>query len=208
MKDCAEFLLQMKINNTKKYTQAECDKMNREHKTMGFNFVIGPQDTCNNPGMRSVAKLLVNALWGKFGQRTTLEEDAYVNSYPDMLEMINHDTIKINSWHIISENYVEVKFVEKDNFSIPPEYISEITAAFTTSNARVRLYNMLDLLHSSQLVYCDTDSIIFVYGETDPNHRLPPDSMLGDSLGAWKDELKPEKKTIERLQLDGSKIKI
>ena len=135
--------------------------------------------------MRSVAKLCLHALWGKFGQRNTHEEDAYVKSYPEMLNLINDDTITINSWHIISKNYVEVKFVEKDDFSIPPEYISEITAVFTTSNARVRLYKMLDLLHSSQLVYCDTDSIIFVYDGNDPNHRLPPDSMLGDSLGAW-----------------------
>ena len=158
--------------------------------------------------MRSVAKLCLNSLWGKFGQRTTLEEDAYVKSYPEMLNLINDDTITINSWHIISENYVEVKYVEKNNMCIPPEYISEITAVFTTSNARIRLYKMLDLLHYSQLVCSDTDSIIFIYDENDPNHRLPPDSMLGDSLGAWEDELKPEKKKIKRLQLDGRKIKI
>ena len=131
-----------------------------------------------------------------------------MKSYPEMLKLINDDTIKVNSWHIVGENYVEVKYVVKEDFSIPPEYISEIIAVYTTSNARVRLYKMLHLLHSSQLVYCDTDSITYVYDENDPTHRLPPDSMLGDSLGAWEDELKPEKKRIERLQPDGSKIKI
>ena len=46
-----------------------------------------------------------------------------------------------------------------------PEFVSEITAAFTTSNARVRLYNMLDWLDDSQIIYRDTDSVIFLYDE-------------------------------------------
>ena len=57
-------------------------------------------------------------------------------------------------------------------------------------------------------MYCDTDSIIFIYDENDPNHKLPPDDMLGDSLGAWEDELKPEKVEIEREQPDGTTLKI
>ena len=51
--------------------------------------------------------------------------------------------------------------------------LSEITAAFTTANARVRLYNMLDWLDDDQIIYCDTDSCIFLYDPDDPNQKDP-----------------------------------
>ena len=57
-------------------------------------------------------------------------------------------------------------FIESDD-------IGEITAMFTTANARVRLYQMLDWLHPSQVCYCDTDSVIFIHNETNPEHKSP-----------------------------------
>ena len=80
-----------------------------------------------------------------------------------------------------------------------PDYISEITAVFTTANARVRLYEMLEWLDPSQLCYCDTDSVIFIYDSTNPKHRAPTNSesspkpvKFGSALGEWTDELKGE----------------
>ena len=54
-----------------------------------------------------------------------------------------------------------------------PEFVSEITAAFTTATALIRLYNMLDWLDDSQVIYCDTDSAIFIYDEDAPKHKHP-----------------------------------
>ena len=77
---------------------------------------------------------------------------------------------------------------------VESDYISEITAAFTTANARVRLYKMLDWLDPSQLCYCDTDSVIFLYDETNDKHKNPyihkaPDGLeFGKGLGRWEDE--------------------
>ena len=78
------------------------------------------------------------------------------------------------------------------------EYISEITAVFTTSNARIRLYNVLSWFHPSQIKYCDTDSCFILYDPDTPEHKepcndtegRPPGLSFGDGLAQWKDELK------------------
>jgi len=80
---------------------------------------------------------------------------------------------------------------------IEADYISEVTAVFTTANARMRLCDMLDWLHPSQVLYCDTDSVFFVYDKTNPLHKnpeepenLPKSIKFGDGLGNWSDEHK------------------
>ena len=90
-----------------------------------------------------------------------------------------------------------------------PEYVSEITGVFTTANARIRLYNMLDWLHESQICYCDTDSVMFVYDKNNPDHREPKDDekvgiKFGKGLGEWEDEMK-QGDWIEELVVGGAK---
>jgi hypothetical protein len=120
--------------------------------------------------------------------------------------------VKIKNFNIVHENLVEMKFQEDNDMSIDMEYISEVTAIFTTSNARMRLYDLLDWLHPSQLCYCDTDSVMFLYDNTNPNHKFPsnadttlPNSVrFGDGLGEWKYELN-EGEWITELVVGGAK---
>ena len=62
-------------------------------------------------------------------------------------------------------------YEENVNMNIEADYISEITAMFATANARMRLYKMQSWLHPSQILYCDSDSVIHVYDETNPEHK-------------------------------------
>ena len=61
---------------------------------------------------------------------------------------------------------MELRYTMNGDYDVEMEFISEITAVFTTANARMRLYQMLDWLHPSQVIYCDTDSVIFIYDPT------------------------------------------
>ena len=95
--------------------------------------------------------------------------------------------------------------------NIEQDYISEITAVFTTANARVRLYKMLDWLDPSQVLYCDTDSVFMLYDKTNPIHKNPfdnktlPDGLeVGCALGQWEDEFKGKDHIIE-LVIGGAK---
>ena len=78
-------------------------------------------------------------LRGKFGQRCTLDSDEYMSEWSNMLLQLNNEHININSRHILSDTCVELRFTEKQDYTVEAEYISEITAVFTFANARVRL---------------------------------------------------------------------
>ena len=80
---------------------------------------------------------------------------------------------------------------------------------FTTWNARVRLYQMLDWLDPSQVCYCDTDSVICIYDETNPKDKSQDkhdatNLEFGRGLGQWEDEFNG-KDHIAELVVGGAK---
>ena len=97
---------------------------------MGFTCVIKPEETCKNNGLRAVAKLCLNSLWGKFGQRCTLDSYEQISEWSNMLLQLNNEHININSWHILHDKCVELRFTEKQDYTVEAEYISEITAVY------------------------------------------------------------------------------
>ena len=45
--------------------------------------------------IRSVAKLALNSLWGKFGQRTEMSKTEFVGSYESLMSLIYNDNVSI-----------------------------------------------------------------------------------------------------------------
>ena len=125
---------------------------------------------------------------------------------------LTNSNIKTNNWHIINNQCVELRYSDDIDLNIEAEYISEATAVFTTANARVRLYSMLNWLHPSQLIYCDTDSVIFIYDKNNPLHKspdntandLPNNVKFGNALGEWENEFK-EDEYITEIVIGGAK---
>jgi len=58
-------------------------------------------------------------------------------------------------------------------------------ACFTTSHARLILYDMMDKLNRN-VCYCDTDSIVYIDNETT---KQIVETFLEHSLEQWTDEL-------------------
>jgi hypothetical protein len=173
MKDYVAYFIKMKIENSGIMTDEECQEVNEYHKNLGFKFEIEKEDCKKNPGLRMISKICLNSLWGKFGQRADLESYEFMDNYNDLLKKITDPKLETTRWDIINENCVELRFKEDRERAIAPEFISEITAIFTTANARVRLYDMLSWLHPSQIIYADTDSCYFLYDKTNPLHKKP-----------------------------------
>ena len=63
----------MKTGNSGVKNAAECDLLNKEHQRLGLTIHINPEETAKNPGMKQMAKLCLNSLWGKFGQRSGMD---------------------------------------------------------------------------------------------------------------------------------------
>lgn len=99
----------------------------------------------NNP-MESVIKLVMNSLYGKFGEKFT-NRDEWI-PLPDTLEELR----KIKDFERVG-NFLRVK---KD-LEEPKPYCIPIWCSYVTAYGRIKLY---ESLIKSAPVYCDTDSII------------------------------------------------
>jgi hypothetical protein len=209
MKNYVSSFIQMKIENSGLKNQKECDDVNEYHKRLGFTFEIKPENCVQNDGLRAIAKLCLNSLWGKFGQRPAMDDYKFFFNYNNLINnFINNDKMIPIDWNVIDANCVELRYREDLNEHVESDYISEITAVFTTANARVRLYKMLDWLHPSQICYCDTDSVMFIFDKLNPEHKdpaYPPEHIeIGYGLGQWEDEFKGKDHIVE-LVVGGAK---
>ena len=48
-----------------------------------------------NPGLRSIAKLMLNSFWGKFGQRANLTQTSYISDPDQYFDMLTSDEQKV-----------------------------------------------------------------------------------------------------------------
>lgn len=126
--------------------------------------------------------MILNALWGKFGQRENLPQTEIVSTRDRLLEMLNSPDINITGLLPINQNLMYVSYDYQDNSVIPTPTSNCVIAAYTTAHARLHLYKYLQKL-DKRVLYCDTDSIIFISreGEWEPK--------CGKFLGDWTDEL-------------------
>lgn len=137
-----------------------------------------------NPGLRYIAKLALNSLWGKFGQnsgktQTTLFRSSEVGGF---LKNLNDNTKKPVNFQILSEDVLLYEWAFATGFELANVNTNIFIACSTTSQARLRLYKALELVGSAAL-YADTDSIIYV------KRPGAPEIPLGDRLGEFTDEL-------------------
>lgn len=135
-----------------------------------------------NPGLRQLAKMMLNSMWGKFGQRPNKTQVMEFNDSAKFHRFLDTDKVDVRYVGVLNAERVEAHYkyqVEDD--CISPN-LNIFVAAFTTCWARLRLYEALELLQE-RILYFDTDSIFFIHR---PDLQKP---ILGDFLGDFKDEL-------------------
>lgn len=138
-----------------------------------------------NPGMRTIAKLCLNSLWRKFGQRLNMNKTKYVTEPKEFYDILLDDKVINLNILFINEGMVMTCNM-KDHFVENNSSTNIFIASFTTSHARMMLYDVLDKLGNRVLGY-DTDSARYV-------ERLGDENLIttGDSLGDITDELDGE----------------
>jgi hypothetical protein len=146
-----------------------------------YNIDLNVAEIAPNPGKRAVAKICLNSLWGKFGQRTNLGNVDFVTDPCKFYKLLLDDRLTNMRVTYLSEEIVQVNYKYKDVFVEDNFNTNIFVAAYTTANARLRLYDMLSKLDKAVL-YCDTDSIIYVDNGLNT-------IQTGDLLGEWTDEL-------------------
>ena len=129
-----------------------------------------------NAGLRSIAKLCLNSLWGKFGQRNNMSQTKYVTEVSEFYEILLDDKLNDINFQFINDNMVQMTYNFKDQFVDNHNSTNVFIACFTTSHARLMLYNKLDYL-KEKVLYFDTDSIIYI---DDGKKTIKTGDMLGD----------------------------
>ena len=139
-----------------------------------------------NPGRRTVAKLMLNSMWGKFGQRldkTHVEEFTDPQAMHTFLASGRYDVTYVSP---VTDERVEVYYKIHDPMIDVNANLNIFVACFTTCHAHLKLYEELERL-DQRVMYFDTDSIIFT--QATAQQYQPP---LGKYL-EFKDELKRDR---------------
>ena len=136
-----------------------------------------------NPGLRTLAKLMLNSMWGKFGQRLNKTQVQTFDDPQAFHRFLDTDSLDVRHVSVINDNLVEVHYQYQDEDIPVSPNLNIFVACFTTCWARLRLYAALEQL-GERVLYYDTDSVIYW---TDETQATP---VLGDYLGDFTSELK------------------
>ena len=136
-----------------------------------------------NPGLRTLAKLMLNSMWGKFGQRLNKTQIQAFHDPQAFHRFLDSDVLDVRHVSVINDDMVEVHYQnQKEDIRVSPN-LNIFVACFTTCHARLRLYTALEQL-GERVLYFDTDSVIYL--EETPADFQP---TLGSYLGDFTSEL-------------------
>ena len=154
---------------------------------------LDPDKIDKNPGRRSLAKMMLNSFWGKYGQQGNKSQvESISSSQTKLYELLNDDSRELQTLRVMNDEMIEVVYKRVDEEETVQVNINIFVACFTTCWARLKLYREgLSQLLPQQVLYFDTDSIIFSHRPGQP--MLP----LGDHLGEFTSELKPDDHIVE-----------
>ena len=151
-------------------------------KTEGI--VLDKNNIARNPGLRSVAKLCLNSFWGKFGQRTNLPNTEIVKKYDRLAALLTSSEHEITNILPVNDEVIYVSWRLREETVAPSAQTNPVIAAWTTAQARLILYKYLEKL-GSRVLYCDTDSCIYV----NRGEQSEYEPRTGNFLGDMTDEL-------------------
>ena len=138
-----------------------------------------------NKELRTLAKMMLNSMWGKFGQRLNKTQVQPFHDPHAFHRFLDTSTLDVRHVSVINEDLVEVHYQYQDEDIPVSPNLNIFVACFTTCWARLRLYTALEKL-GERVLYYDTDSIIFLQDEGQVN------PVLGEYLGDFTSELDPD----------------
>lgn len=145
---------------------------------------LNPQEFALNPPIRQISKLLINSLWGRFGLRRNQPSHKFVTTPHEIFEVLEEPQNEITNLVPLHKDMVLLgyKKIGADFLDINNDANIYI-AALTTAYARIELYRKMHLV-KERVVYCDTDSIVYI-------HKEGEDLETGPFLGELTNELSP-----------------
>lgn len=139
-----------------------------------------------NPGLRAIAKLLLNSLYGRFAMSVERKQTVIINEPSKFYELLCDPNVIIESVITVGQQCLVV------NYETPLELLNQnntvniCVAAMITCNARLHLYSYIKRMPKT-ISYYDTDSILSIRNIAKNPVPLP----LGSNLGDLTSEIEP-----------------
>jgi len=172
-----------------------------------YDFDVKVDDFKKNPGLRSVAKLCLNSLWGKFSQRpgsAFSTTSVFGPNDLDKYEKLRRQQSRIIRFVALPED--QALLISKSPLEDPSSIMRNTNIGvgiFTTAQARICLWKTMHKVGLKNVLYCDTDSIV---GFMDEKTRQDITTALPEwSLGGWTSELPSEDDCIVQWAAAGPK---
>jgi hypothetical protein len=140
-----------------------------------------------NPGLYFIAKLCLNSLWGKFGQRNSFSQHQVVFDQNEFEKYAHNDHYDVLNVYFHDPRTRTITYKKRTEFLGKSATTNIAIAAFTTAYARLRLYDAMEAV-GRDVLYCDTDSVIF---------RNRGQLVTGPFLGDLTNELDEEDRIVE-----------
>ena len=143
---------------------------------------LDPNAVEYNPGVRSLAKLMLNSFWGKFAQNPVKDKSMYCMDASDLYKLLFDNKVEVKNVTFFNENVAYAVYVDREDFVQHLANANVTIGGFTTSQARLHLYSYLEQL-GERVLYFDSDSVVYT---TEPGQASLP---TGRYFGELTDEL-------------------
>ncbi len=142
-------------------TEAEKDKFIDDYLAHE-GIKLDPANVAYNEGMRRTMKIILNSLWGKFGQRSNQTMSKICFEPKEFYSMVGNKRMEITDMFLCptNPNCIEFLYHEKETTAEQPHNTNVYIACFTTCWARMKLYDLLEQL-GRHVMYYDTDSVVY-----------------------------------------------
>ncbi|KAG1661834.1 Death-associated inhibitor of apoptosis 2 [Nymphon striatum] len=108
------------------------------------------ENMVRNPGLRSVSKVFLNSLWGKFGQRSDLTQVEYCTNGVEFFRHMADPGKIVTDFKVINEDLAMIIYKKPKEDQTIPLFSNVPIAAMTTSYARLHLYSIIEQLATSR----------------------------------------------------------
>jgi hypothetical protein len=137
-----------------------------------------------NPGLKALAKLMLNSQWGRYAMQTNKTQSKFVTNFSEFSNVFLNKQYEVKDLMFPTDEVALIYFQDKESMHWGSNQTNVVIASFVTCQARLKLYEELEKL-DRRVLYFDTDSIIYkkIPGAYEPK--------LGDFLGEFTNEIDP-----------------
>lgn len=115
---------------------------------------LDPDTVQDNPGLRTVAKFLLNSLWGKLAQRANMIQTKVVYTEEEFSALFTDPNASIRFVNNELEDFCIVQYKKAEHVVDAPVHSNLVVGMHVTAYGRKMLHELFDKLGHHNVVYC------------------------------------------------------